>query len=205
MVNAGDVVARKIMNIFMTVLLVVLVCILVMVFVARVSGNIPSILGYSIFRVSSDSMEPTLMVGDVILVKSVSPEDIHTGDILTYQGTTGQMEGKTITHQVIQEPYEVDGVYHIQTKGIREGAVADPEITYDQVKGRYVTTLRFIDKLYSFFLSPLGLISFIALIVILFTYEMISLIMSYKTLDEKDDDYYAPPNRKPKHKRKKAK
>lgn len=196
---------KKIVNIISTVVLILLVLLVVFVFITRAVNQVPSIFGYSIFRVSSDSMEPELMVGDVILVKSVKPEAIHQGDIITYLGNSGDLKDKMITHKVIREPYEKFGVYYYQTQGVREGSLPDPEITYDQIKGKFIRTLPFIDRMYAFFLSPVGLISFIALILVLFAYEMISLIVSYKSLDEHDDDYYEPKSKKKSKKRKKGK
>lgn len=196
---------RKIINIITTVVLIVLIVIVVFLFIMRMSGSTPSLFGYSVFQVQTGSMEPTLKVGDVILVKHVDPEDILLGDIITYEADIGEMRGKTITHRVAVEPVERNGEYFFRTKGDKAGAAMDEEISYNVVKGKYVKTLHLLDKLYSFFLSPIGLITFVGLIILLFGYEMISLIVSYKTLDEKDDDYYEPPNRKPKKKRVKNK
>ncbi|WP_405356860.1 signal peptidase I [Ruminococcus sp.] len=194
--------AKKVFHIFTTVLLIVLVLIVIIVFICRVRGESPSILGYHIFRVSSDSMEPTLQVGEIILVKKTSSDQIHKNDIITFKGTQGELAGKMITHRVIEEPRIVDGKYYFKTMGDKAGAKHDPEIDESQIEGKYIRSIAFIDKLYTFFLSPVGLISFIALILILFGYEMISLVISYKSLDEKDEDYYAPKNKKPKKKRK---
>jgi signal peptidase len=193
---------RKIFNVFTTIVLILLVALVVFIFITRLSGNTPSIFGYHVFRVQTDSMVPTLNVGDIILVKETSAEDIHNGDIVTYRCLYGNLAGQTITHRVAQEPEVRNGQYYYVTKGDKAGAVLDDEISYDQVEGKYVKTVPYLDKMFSFFLSPAGLITFIALIVVLFGYEMISLIMSYKSIDEKDDDYYAPKNRKPKKKRK---
>ena len=194
---------RKIFNIITTVILILLVALVVFIFITRMSGQTPSIFGYSVFRVQTDSMTPTLNVGDVILVKECEPEDVKLGDIVTYAVTTGRLSGQTITHRVAEEPVERNGVYYYRTKGDKAGAALDEEFSYDVLKGKYVRTLPFLNKLYGFFLSPAGLINFIAVIIVLFGYEMISLIVSYKASGEKDDDYYAPQNRKPKKKRKK--
>ncbi len=195
--------AKKILNILSTLLLIVLVAIVVFVFITRLSGESPSIFGYHIFRVSSGSMEPTLMVGDVIVVRACDPDEIQKGDIITYKSVEGDMKGSEITHLVVEEPYEEDGVWHYQTKGIAEGVALDRPITYDQVEGKYIRTLPFVNKLYTFFLSPYGLITFIFIIIALFGYEMVSLFLSYRSIDEHDDDYYAPKAKKKSKKRKK--
>ena len=198
-------VGRKIVNVLTTVLLVLLVAIVILVFIARVTGHSPSVFGYHIFRVSSGSMEPTLNVGDVILVKSPPPSAIHENDIVTYNGLEGDFAGKVITHRVVEEPEEDGGIWYFQTQGDVEGSLPDPKITYDQIEGKFITKLTVLNHIYSFFLSPYGLITFVFIIIALFGYEMISLVLSYRSLDEKDDDYYEPKNKKKSKKRKKNK
>ncbi len=153
-------------------------------FNARISGEAPSIFGYQIFRVSSGSMEPELMIGDVILVKEADVEDIQKGDIVTYKGEEGDFDDKFITHKMIEDPQLVDGEYVFKSQGILTGALPDPIWYEDQLMGEFVCKVPFIDNVYTFFLKPYGLMIFILLIVILFGYELISLIVSYKTLDE---------------------
>ena len=178
---------KKISGIIGTILIVVLIAVVIVMFDARMSGEAPSIFGYQIYRVSSESMEPELMVGDVILAKEVDPQEIQKGDIVTYKGEKGTFDGKLITHKVIEDPEYVNGEYVFQTAGIYEGALPDPEWGEDQLLGRYVKKLPFIDKIYNFFVTPYGLITFILVIMVLFGYEMIALILSYKDEDEYEE------------------
>ena len=194
---------KKIMNVISTIVLIVLILVVIAVFISRMTGSTPSVFGYSVFRVQTDSMEPTLMVGDVILSKKVPAEEIAQGDIITYDCLTGPLAGQTITHRVATEPVERNGAYYYVTKGDKAGAMQDEEITYDQIEGKYLRTLPLLDKMYSFFLSPYGLITFVFVIIALFGYEMITLILSYKHINEFDEEYYAPKNKKKSRKRKK--
>lgn len=193
---------RKVINILSTILLILLILLVIFLFIMRITGNSPSIFGYHVFRVSSGSMEPVLVKGDVILVKAVPADQISKNDIITYKSREGQMEGEMITHRVVTEPKVVEGTYYFQTQGDAEGASLDPIVSFEQVEGKYVRKVPLIDKLYSFFLTPYGLITFIFIIILLFGYEMISLILTYRSIDIKDDDYYEP---KPKKKNKKRK
>ena len=179
---------KKIFNIISTIILIVLIIIVIFIFYTRATGNVPEIFGYHVYRVSSGSMAPALQIGDVILSHKVDPADIHTGDIITYMGTEGDYEDKLITHEVISEPTYENGHYVIHTQGILQGSSPDPPITDEQVKGRLVTKLTFLNALYTFFLSPYGLLTFILIIIILFGYELVSLIVSYKRIDEGTDD-----------------
>ena len=106
-------------------ILVIFVLALIFVMFARISGKTPSLFGYSMLRVSSDSMEPELKVGSIILVKDVEAAELHKGDVITYHGERGPVAGMLITHQIVSEPYEENGTYHMTTRGIKPGAV-DP-------------------------------------------------------------------------------
>ena len=181
---------KKIANVITTVLLIVLVLLVLAMFAMRLTGRTPSILGYQVYRVFTDSMEPELKIGDIILVKSVSAEEIKKGDIVTYNSLQGEIRGQSITHRIVSDPEVVGGRYIYQTKGDALGAVPDPQITYDQVEGKYICKIPVIDKLYSFFLTSYGLITIIAVIVVMFGYEMISLIASNKALDKIDDEIF---------------
>lgn len=195
--------AKKIINVFFTVLLIVLIVLVVFIFITRAKGDSPAIFGYRIFRVSSGSMEPELSIGDVILVHTVKEDEIAKGDTITYKGVSGDFKDMMITHKVVEDPYEVNGAWHYQTQGIVPGSLRDPVITYDQVQGKFVSKITFLNSIYTFFLSPAGLITFIMVILVLFAYELISLILSYKSIEVKDEDYYAPAAKKKSKKRKK--
>ena len=177
---------KKILSILGTILLVILLAVVVVMFNARLSGEAPSVFGYQVFRVSSGSMEPELMIGDVILIKEAEPQDIQKGDIVTYKGEEGDLNDKFITHKMIEDPQLVDGRYVFHTQGIYDGAVPDPDWYEDQLLGEFVCKIPFIDSVYSFFLKPYGLITFVLVIIVLFGYELIALILSYHTLDEID-------------------
>lgn len=124
------------------------------------------------------------MIGDVILVKKADVEDIQKGDIVTYKGEEGDFANKFITHKMIEDPQYIDGEYVFKSQGIVEGALPDPVWYEDQLLGEFVCKIPFIDSIYSFFLKPYGLMTFILVIVLLFGYELISLVVSYKRLDE---------------------
>lgn len=161
-------------NIICWTLVVVLVFTLVLFFTSRVNGSTPSVFGYSIFRVSSGSMEPELMVGDIILDKTVdNPEDLKVGDVITFKSSDyGDM---LVTHKVIKAPYEENGKLMLQTKGIAN-EVEDKPICVDNVKGIMICKVDYLDTVYNVFLSPWGLLILIALIVIIFFDEIITIV-----------------------------
>lgn len=165
---------KLIKNIICWTLIAVLVFTLVVFFMSRINGSTPSVFGYSIFRVSSGSMEPELMVGDIILDKTVdNPEDLKVGDVITFKSSDyGDM---LVTHKIIKAPYEENGKLMLQTKGIAN-EVEDKPISVDNVKGIMICKVDYLDTVYNVFLSPWGLLILIALIVIIFFDEIITIV-----------------------------
>lgn len=165
---------KLIKNIICWTLIAVLVFTLVVFFMSRINGSTPSVFGYSIFRVSSGSMEPELMVGDIILDKTVdNPGDLKVGDVITFKNNDyGDM---LVTHKVIKAPYEENGKLMLQTKGIAN-EVEDKPICVDNVKGIMICKVDYLDTVYNVFLSPWGLLILIALIVIIFFDEIITIV-----------------------------
>ena len=177
-------------NIICWVLIVCLALLIVMMLYTRIKGEVPSVFGYSILRVSSGSMEPELMVGDVILDKNIDDvQSIRIDDIVTYKGS-GETDGLLITHKVIKAPYKADdGTYYLQTKGIAN-EIPDNEISVDRVVSVMVCKIPQLDALYNLFLSPCGLVIFIALIILIFFDELVAFIraLTGNTKSAKDAD-----------------
>ncbi len=132
-------------------------------------------------------MEPELKVGDIILVKEVEPETLRKGDVITYHGKEGQVAGKLITHQIVSEPYEKDGLYYFTTRGIKEGALDDPEIDDTQILGKVQFKVPVVGTIYDFFTQWYGLAAFAAILLIAFSSEIINLISILRNKDEDED------------------
>lgn len=174
----------KILNIFLTVILILLVVLIAFIMFMRISGKTPNIAGYMVFRVSTGSMEPDLMVGDVILSKSVdNPEDLKIGDVVTYQGIVGNYKDKLITHEIVQEPYYDNGTCYVVTQGIANYE-SDPPVPTENIVGIMVTKIPFINNIYNFFITPWGLLTAILLILLAFSGEFYNI---YKMSRQKED------------------
>lgn len=78
-----------------------------------VTNKPPSAFGNTPLFVSTGSMEPLFMKGDVIMVKSVDPNTIVEGDVISYFENGAETP---TTHRVI-EIYEEDGQRYAVTAG----------------------------------------------------------------------------------------
>lgn len=115
---------------------IVIILIILFVLIALTTIAFPKssgFLGYKIYTVVSESMKPELTIGDVILVKEVSPQGINIGDIIVYQGLEKTFKGRIITHKVVNKVYTQKG-FLFTTKGTNND-LEDPEIMEDQIYG----------------------------------------------------------------------
>lgn len=178
-------IVRMIKNIICWVLIIVLAFTLIVFVTTRIQGNTPSVFGYSIYRISSGSMEPELMIGDVILDKVVNDEsEISVGDVITFEGGS-QFDNLIVTHKVIKAPYvDEDCNIMLQTKGVAN-EIEDTPIKFSQVRAKMISKIPYIDTLYNLFLSPSGLLIMILLIVLVFIDEIANIIKVMSGKDER--------------------
>lgn len=108
-----------------------------------------SFLKYRTFIIVTKSMEPELKVGDIILVNKVNPKDIKVGDNITYQGMSGDVTNRIITHKVDTIKEEM-GKIIFNTKGVAnlfsDTYFVYPEQIYGKVTYRF-KLLSFISRL----------------------------------------------------------
>ncbi len=157
------------------------ICISIFVLALRFMGESPSVFGYSCYYVLTESMEPEIMTGDMILGKTVEEKDLQIGDIITYHGETGTFEDKIITHKIIDIS---EGL--ITTQGIAND-LPDPPIVGSQVISRYVATIPYAGKIFSLINSKLGFLFLIVTPLGLLIINEISIIV--KAFKEEKEEH----------------
>ncbi len=170
---------------------VLLVCFLFSVFYVgyiRITDKSPWFFGFSLLRVSSDSMEPELANGEIVILKKVDPDALEKGDVISYKCQKGNLKGTKVTHQISKDPYEIDGVYYFTTRSLKPEAVDDPEITHKQIIGEVLYKIPFAGTLFDFFTQWYGMIAFAVLIFIVFSSDIIALFRKITQKDEVEDD-----------------
>ena len=180
-------VLRIIKNIVCWTLIIILSFAVITFLLTRFAGGTPSLFGYTLQRVSSGSMVPEPEVGDVILSRNVGESDeLKVDDIITFDGSD-QFGEKNVTHRIIVAPYEANGVVMLQTKG-DANYIADNPIAFSRVQSLMLKKLDFLRTIYDLFLSPWGLIIFIALLLLVFFDELMNIIRiatgNYRDEDE---------------------
>lgn len=143
-------VLKLINNIVYVILFLIVASVLFVVILQRVSNNAIALGGVRVFNIISESMIPKYNIGDVLVVKSIEPQNIKVGDDIAYIGQESTFNQKIVTHQVIKIDYE-NGEYIFHTKGIAN-ILEDPLVHQNQVFGKVVHKiwiLSFISKILS--------------------------------------------------------
>lgn len=98
----------------------------VLIVIPKASGSTP-------LTVLTQSMEPTLPPGTLLVVKPTPLEDIRIGDVVTYQIVSGQPA--VISHRVVAVESSSDGARTFVLKGDNNAEPDSSPVTAAQVRG----------------------------------------------------------------------
>jgi len=124
--------------------------------------------------VQTKSMEPTIMTGEMIWIRGVSPTDVRVGDIITFNipqtlaaalGTG--TEAATITHRVIDIIYNNDDTISYKTKGDNRPVEDIWTVTSGMLVGRYEMQIPYLGPIISTIRTPIGIATVLALIILI--------------------------------------
>jgi signal peptidase len=142
----------------------------------RDSANVASLAGITPMIVESDSMSPTFLAGDLIIIQSCDPATLEEGDIITFH-TIINNEYALNTHR-IEQLTDQDSIRSYVTKGDNND-IADTHVIADgDIVGKYVTRLPKVGKVLEVLSSSAGFLIIIVLPMLLFfVYQVYHLIM----------------------------
>lgn len=92
--------------------------------------QIPGVFGVKPAVVLSGSMEPEIMVGDLIFLHDTDPAQLQVGDVICYLSS-----GKAVTHRIVGLTQGDDGRPRFITQGDANNAEDRLAVTQDQVQG----------------------------------------------------------------------
>ena len=165
----------KILKVLSGCIFALIICFSLFVVSLRFLGETPDIFGYSFYYVLTESMEPEIMAGELILCESVEPEELQVGDIITYSGESGSLQGKIITHKIVDIK---DGVF--TTQGVAND-IPDPPVSASQILSKYVVTIPFAGILFSLINSKFGFIFIVVIpLIILIVNELTVIVKAFK-------------------------
>lgn len=121
-------------------------------------GEIPGYGKTKPLIVLTDSMEPTIKSGDLILIREVDFDDVEEGDIISYFESETQRT-TTVTHRVIEIIYDENGnKLEFVTQGDANNIEDSDHVTRGKLIGVYKTRIPVLGNVAIFLKSTPGLI-----------------------------------------------
>lgn len=154
----------------------------ILLMVAAVFTYLAPHFGWRVDAVSSGSMEPQLKVGAVVVTRSVEPEAIAVGDIITFHPTT--VRENPISHRVIG--VEESSPLYFKTKGDANDAPDPFIVPARNVVGRICLHVPFLGYAAEFLKTPLGFLLALVIPGLIITAMNIRNIWRVLTKDRKE-------------------
>jgi signal peptidase len=115
---------------------------------------VPRLAGATPYVVLTDSMEPALPVGTLVVSRPVEPERIDTGSVITYQLRSGQEQ--LVTHRVVGVGMTVGGERTYVTKGDSNDVPDAAPVRDVQVRGAVWYRVPYLGQLAGAFTGQRG-------------------------------------------------
>lgn len=179
-------VLKRILDVFCLVLVVLLILSIIPSVTGRKNPDyVPGLAGYKFMYVLSGSMSPAIEAGDMIVAKAVETGDLKEGDIITFR----TMGSTLVTHRIMGK--KEDGSFI--TKGDANN-VEDIDLKVDgkNIVGKYIFRIPKGGYIVKFIQSPIGLIIFILIPVIILIWgeaaKLFKEIDKEEKTEKKDED-----------------
>lgn len=125
--------------------------------------KIADFMGYKPFIVMSGSMETTINIGDLVIVKKVNSSSIHIGDIIAFKN------GNIVISHRVKEVINDSVTYKFKTKGDNNNVTDDFIVNSDAIEGIFVNKIPGLGSILLFLGKPIGLLMVILVIIIVST------------------------------------
>lgn len=130
---------RKALSRIGNILFVLVVVFLCFYIVAAAQNRAPSIFGFRVLRVLTDSMSPVFESGSIILIQNTDTDALETGDIITFSSSDPELNNAYNTHRIYDVIEDTEsGERLFFTKGDNNQWEDDYEVEENQIVGRYV-------------------------------------------------------------------
>lgn len=155
---------------------------------------VPPFNKYHIFAVQTDSMDPVIAPGDIVITKEVNPKDVKIGDIMAFHvDITNDGEDDVVVHY-INEINIIDDEYFFRTKPHVSELQDSWTIEESDLIGVYQYQVNSVGKILLFAQSWIGrIIILIDIIIISIIYDI--LFKDSKKNTKKTEEVIEPENK----------
>ena len=152
---------RMTKKIFKYIILNILIILFIINLILSFEEN-THILGIYMFNIVSESMEPTLEINDVVVVKTCEATQLQKGDIITFQ-----QDGRIISHRILDITKDKK-IIKFRTKGDNNEIPDSDLISEGQVYGKVLFSIKKIGKIISYIQNIRGLINIVFFVIIVY-------------------------------------
>ena len=177
----------KLMNVVSVLIIIASVMALLTVVMAK-PGQPPNFFGYSLFRVMTGSMEPTIPTNSLITVKHVAGSELAVGDIITFYSRDPSLMGEPNTHRIIRIEEE-QGERIFYTKGDANNVEDKYQTKEEDLIGKVVHSSKGLGTLVRLISNPLIFVPLIVLpLVIMLIRSVYDGIKAAKQLAKEEEE-----------------
>lgn len=115
---------------------------------------------FGAYIIISQSMEPTIHVGDAVITMRVDADKLKKDDVITFYSDQYNV---VVTHRIVGIFPTKDGKVAYRTKGDNNNTEDESLIAYDRIYGRVLLKLPYIGYIQQFLTQGFGWIIFIVL------------------------------------------
>lgn len=150
------------------IILIILIYNLVLVGISFISKqDFNGFFGYKAYNITTNSMEPTINIGDIIIVKKVNNEDkIKNGDIISFRKNS-----EVVTHRII-DITETNGEKRYITKGDNNNIPDLEKLSFSQIEGVKVISIPYLGRIVEFLENQIIFLIVILIILIIYLYRL---------------------------------
>lgn len=181
---------KKILKVIFDVIIwsIIIIATLITISTLKSRGReVPSVFGYVPLTIQSESMEPEIMTGDLIVAKEYNPNkrELKEKDVISFYAEV-QNQRVVITHR-IEHIININGMVSYITKGDNNEICDENQVaTGDIVAVWDGFRIPFLGTFLTFLKTRTGFISFVILPLALFfvyqLYQFIMLLFEYKDI-----------------------
>ena len=174
---------NRISNIIVAVITVIALIFVIYVMICSSKGKAVNVFGKSVLKVVTGSMEPSIHVGDYIVVEKTDADNLTEGDIISFYSEQSDIRGLLVTHRIVGKAD--DGSYI--TKGDANPVSDTVTVQKDKIVGKYNGKARFFIWVSSFMnVKKILLLLVVIPILIVSIYEAKTVVKLGREITEKE-------------------
>jgi len=153
-----------------------IICLIFIIYFGDVLININrGVYKYPLFGayvIVSPSMVPTINVGDGIVIKRSSNDELKIGDIITFSSKDIRYSGLTVTHRIVKKQKTKTGDFVYRTKGDHNNMEDPSSVSFDNIYGKVIFKIPKIGYVQQFLSKPVNFILvFVGIISVVLVYD----------------------------------